>query len=217
MKNIRITTAGAIIVFAAVASTSRWVSALMASEGIYLDASWGWWKAVSLILAVAMSAVEAVSFAFAFSRLKFTTKDGQRRIMWALIGLSSLAYVSTMSPSIAAYAQHVEIGAVLSGAGLWIWSVAVVMTTILTVSLVGYSDGHKPESTTVTRTTANTSEQGANKNEQGANVHEPVAKDAFVTLYQANGHKSVAALANELGVNPRTAQKWIKQAQTIEE
>ncbi|CAG1013541.1 hypothetical protein ANRL4_04964 [Anaerolineae bacterium] len=54
---------------------------------------------------------------------------------------------------------------------------------------------------------ANTYEQYANEARTGANK---VTREIFVTQWQANGHKSIAALANELGVNPRTAQKWVK-------
>lgn len=38
---------------------------------------------------------------------------------------------------------------------------------------------------------------------------EPMTRQKFVTLWQSNGHKSITALANELHVNPRTAQRWI--------
>jgi hypothetical protein len=40
----------------------------------------------------------------------------------------------------------------------------------------------------------------------------PVARDAFVTAWRDNGHISVAALARELGVEIRTAQRWVKAA-----
>lgn len=36
----------------------------------------------------------------------------------------------------------------------------------------------------------------------------------FVTAWRANGHQSVAALASELGVNIRTAQRWVKDETT---
>ncbi len=35
-------------------------------------------------------------------------------------------------------------------------------------------------------------------------------RDAFLTQWRANGHQSIAALAAELGVNVRTAQRWVK-------
>lgn len=36
-----------------------------------------------------------------------------------------------------------------------------------------------------------------------------VSRDEFVTLWRSNGHKSITAMANELHVNPRTAQRWV--------
>lgn len=36
-----------------------------------------------------------------------------------------------------------------------------------------------------------------------------VTREQFVTLWQSNGHKSISALAQELGVNPRKAQRWV--------
>lgn len=38
----------------------------------------------------------------------------------------------------------------------------------------------------------------------------PVARDVFVTAWRDNGHISVAALARQLGVETRTAQRWVK-------
>ena len=37
-----------------------------------------------------------------------------------------------------------------------------------------------------------------------------ITRDQFVTAWRANGHKSIAALAHELGVKERTAQRWVK-------
>lgn len=37
----------------------------------------------------------------------------------------------------------------------------------------------------------------------------PPDKDEFVTIWKSNGHHSVPELAKELGVNVRTAQRWI--------
>lgn len=57
-----------------------------------------------------------------------------------------------------------------------------------------------------TRTDANEREQGANK------ARTPATKDEFMTAWNANGHESIAALARELSVNPRTAQKWVDKS-----
>ena len=39
-------------------------------------------------------------------------------------------------------------------------------------------------------------------------------RDKFLTAWRDNGHQSVAALAQELGVNVRTAQRWVKDGAT---
>lgn len=40
-------------------------------------------------------------------------------------------------------------------------------------------------------------------------TRDTVTREQFVTLWQSNGHKSISALAQELGVNPRKAQRWV--------
>ncbi len=43
-------------------------------------------------------------------------------------------------------------------------------------------------------------------------TRQPATREEFVTAWHANGHHSVAALADELGVNVRTAQRWVAKA-----
>jgi hypothetical protein len=38
----------------------------------------------------------------------------------------------------------------------------------------------------------------------------PISRDVFIATYRSNGHKSVAELAREIGVDVRTAQRWVK-------
>lgn len=38
----------------------------------------------------------------------------------------------------------------------------------------------------------------------------PMSRDVFIATYRSNGHKSVAELAREIGVDVRTAQRWVK-------
>ena len=52
-------------------------------------------------------------------------------------------------------------------------------------------------------------QEDANQRERDANETRTVTREQFVTLWQSNGHKSISALAKEMGVNPRTAQKWV--------
>jgi hypothetical protein len=44
-----------------------------------------------------------------------------------------------------------------------------------------------------------------------------VTRAEFVTAWRANGHASIAELAQELGVNVRTAQRWVKAIDVTEE
>lgn len=55
---------------------------------------------------------------------------------------------------------------------------------------------------------ANETRTGAND----ANMTHAANKDAFMVAYRANGHESIAALARSMGVNTRTAQKWVAGA-----
>ena len=41
-------------------------------------------------------------------------------------------------------------------------------------------------------------------------TRQPATREEFVTAWSANGHESVAELAQALGVNVRTAQRWVK-------
>ncbi len=60
---------------------------------------------------------------------------------------------------------------------------------------------------------ANIREQNANETRTDANeTRTPATREEFVTAWRANGHHTIAALAAELGVKPRTAQKWIRKA-----
>lgn len=53
--------------------------------------------------------------------------------------------------------------------------------------------------------------RGATGNVGDATVtRQPASREDFVTAWRANGHQSIAALAQELGVNIRTAQRWVK-------
>lgn len=48
-------------------------------------------------------------------------------------------------------------------------------------------------------------------------TRQPATREEFVTAWRANGHVSIAALAQELGVNIRTAQRWVKADETTQE
>jgi hypothetical protein len=39
----------------------------------------------------------------------------------------------------------------------------------------------------------------------------PATRDQFVVAWRSNGHKSIAALADEMHIHPRTAQRWVEK------
>lgn len=45
-------------------------------------------------------------------------------------------------------------------------------------------------------------------------TRQAATRDEFMTQWRANGHQSIAQLAQELGVNTRTAQRWVKADET---
>jgi AraC-like DNA-binding protein len=47
-------------------------------------------------------------------------------------------------------------------------------------------------------------------------TRQAASREEFVTAWRGNGHQSIAALAQELGVNIRTAQRWVKDKTTTE-
>lgn len=47
-------------------------------------------------------------------------------------------------------------------------------------------------------------------------TRQPATRAEFMTQWRANGHQSIAELAQELGVNVRTAQRWVKADDTTQ-
>ena len=135
--------ATAIKVAAVVASATRWVGALAASEGLYIPAEWlGGWRILSFVMAAAMAVVEALAFSYALRAWRYMRPDSpQAGRMMGLIVLAAVTFVAVMTPSIVAYVQHTEIDHVLAGFGLWLWGVAVTLSTIVVLMMVGYAQG----------------------------------------------------------------------------
>lgn len=48
-------------------------------------------------------------------------------------------------------------------------------------------------------------------------TRQPATRAEFMTQWRANGHESIASLAEEFGVNIRTAQRWVKADDTTQE
>jgi DNA-binding transcriptional regulator YiaG len=49
---------------------------------------------------------------------------------------------------------------------------------------------------------------------QATLTRQPATRNEFVTAWRDNGHASIAALAKELGVSPRNAQRWIAKEES---
>ena len=205
-----------IIKIAAVAvAAPRWIGALLEAEGVPLPPEWrAWWVIFSAVCAAGMALVEAGAFAYCLRSWRGMT-GRSANVMTLMIGGSAVTFVIVLSPYIAANVSKLGMSKLLVGGWLLIWSVAVALSTILIIASVGYAQ-RRP---LVTRTGATTATGNANEARTYANgARTPDAagrapatkREEFLTIWRANGHMSIAALAQELGINPRTAQKWVK-------
>ncbi len=197
-----------IIKIAAVAvAAPRWIGALLEAEGVPLPPEWrAWWVIFSAVCAAGMALVEAGAFAYCLRSWRGMT-GRSANVMALMIGGSAVTFVIVLSPYIAANVSKMGMSKLLVGGWLLVWSVAVALSTILIIASVGYAQ-RRP---LATRTSTTMATAGANETRTDANEMRPsTTREEFLTAWRANGHTSIAALAEELGVNPRTAQKWVK-------
>lgn len=202
-------TQATIIKIAAVAvAAPRWIGALLEAEGVPLPAEWrAWWVIFSAICAAGMALVEAGAFAFCLRSWRGMSGRAAN-VMALMIGASAVTFVIVLSPYIASNVSKQSMSALLTGAALLAWSVAVALSTILIIASVGYAQK---------RPVARQGDKQASQQTTGATgdatvTHHDATREEFVTAYRANGHHSVAELAQKLGVNIRTAQRWIKDS-----
>lgn len=200
-----------IIKIAAVAvAMPRWIGALLEAEGVPLPAEWRvWWVVFSALCAAGMALVEAGAFAYCLRSWR-AMSGRAANVMAVLVGASAGVFVLVLSPYIASNVSHTPMSQVLTGAALYLWAVAVALSTILIVASVGYAQ--KRSATTATH---GTKKGDASSGDTDATVtRQDATRDQFLTAWRANGHQSIAALAQELGVNVRTAQRWVKDSDT---
>lgn len=201
-----------LIKIAAVAvAAPRWIGALLEAEGVPLPAEWrAWWVIFSAVCAAGMALVEAGAFAFCLRSWR-SMSGRSANIMAALISLSAVTFVVVLAPYIAANVSKQTMSVLLTGWALLIWSVAVALSTILIIASVGYAQ-KRP---TVTRQPAQPASTVTTTAPGDAPLtRQPATKEEFVTAWSANGHHSVAELAQVMGVNVRTAQRWVSQQKT---
>lgn len=196
-----------VIKIAAVAvAAPRWIGALLEAEGVPLPAQWrGWWVVFSALCAAGMALVEAGAFAYCLRSWRGMS-GRSANVMALMIGASAVTFVVVLSPYIASNVSKTGMSQLLTGAALLVWSVAVALSTILIIASVGYAQK---------RPMPRQGDKPASQQATGATGDAPVTRQAatreeFVTTYRANGNHSVAELAQKLGVNVRTAQRWIK-------
>jgi hypothetical protein len=87
-----------------------------------------------------------------------------------------------------------------------VWSVAVALSTILIIASVGYAQKRPVSRQATSDATASNGDAPRRATDAG----QTISREEFVTAWRANGHHSIAVLAEELGVNVRTAQRWVK-------
>lgn len=196
-----------VIKVAAVAvAAPRWIGALLEAEGVPLPVEWrGWWVIFSAVCAAGMALVEAGAFAFCLRSWRGMT-GRTADVMAFMIGASAVTFVVVLSPYIAANVSKQSMSVLLTGAVLLAWSVAVALSTILIIASVGYAQ-KRPMSRQAS-VDATPGSSGATHRDTGG--RQAVTRSELLTQWRANGHQSVAALAAELGVNIRTAQRWVK-------
>jgi hypothetical protein len=197
-----------VIKIAAVAvAAPRWIGALLEAEGVPLPTEWrGWWVIFSAVCAAGMALVEAGAFAYCLRSWRSMT-GRSANVMALMIGASAVTFVIVPSPYIAANVAKVTMSALLTDWALLVWSVAVALSTILIIASVGYAQ-KRPTLTRQATSGATASNGEAPRRATGAG--QTVSREEFVTAWRANGHHSIAVLAEELGVNMRTAQRWVK-------
>jgi len=138
-----------VIKFGAIATaTPRWVGALLAAEGITVQASWGWWLPMSITANIGMAIVEGLAFAYVFNAWRRTSGKPARNLL--ILALASAAtFVGVIAPFVASRVRSVPLSEILSnGLALFAWSIAVAASTIAIVASVGYAQkAPQPERT----------------------------------------------------------------------
>ncbi len=201
-----------VIKIAAVAvAAPRWIGALLEAEGVPLPIQWhSWWVIFSAVCAAGMALVEAGAFAYCLQAWRDLTGRAAN-VLALLIGVSAVTFVVVLSPYIAANVSQQSMSVLLTGGWLIAWSVAVALSTILIIASVGYAQ-KRPATLRLSPVTPSANETRTD----GHEARTPATREEFVTAWHANGHQSIAALAVELGVNPRTAQKWVKADEAMQ-
>lgn len=191
----------ALIILAAIAvAMPRWIGALIGFDGVTIDAATPAWGVFAVVTAAAMAVVEAFAFEFCLRQLRVIDGTLTKVGLSGLLVLSAVCVVVVQVPYGLARVRGIPLSVVLSDDALaLVWTVAVSASSLLIVAATGLA--HRQAKASVRATVT----------QQATPVtRHDATRDEFVTAYRANGHASVAELAHELGVNVRTAQRWVK-------
>lgn len=134
-----------IIVATVFVSATRWIPALMRSEGFEIPEAWlSWWVPVSALLAVGQPIVEAVSIAFALNAYRYMKNDSQKNLMMVLIGGTLVSFVGVLTPNIVSSGSGRSMYSLL-GDWMWAWGISVVLSTVMPVAAVAFGAARMSE------------------------------------------------------------------------
>jgi DNA-binding transcriptional regulator YiaG len=104
---------------------------------------------------------------------------------------------------------------VMGNAGAW--GILLGSAVPIAIFCMAYIAKVERLDTKAARAATNGTRTDTNETRTDAPLTRTVDKDSFIVAYRANGHVSIAALARTMGVNVRTAQKWVAGASDKDE
>lgn len=185
---------------AVVTAAPRWITSLMASEGLHLPDDWYiWWIPLSAIMAAFMAVVEGWAFAYIFSAWR-NTQGKASKTLAGMAALTAGIFIIVVAPYIAASVRAVALSEILAADwSLYVWSAAVGASTIMIVASVGFAQKLPRETTS--KPSAKTSNALAKASEP-----EP-AKAALSCEICGKPAKTQNALNAHMRVHQRAASK----------
>jgi len=196
-----------IIVATVFVSATRWIPALMRSEGFEIPEIWmDWWVPASAGLAVGQPIVEAVSIAFALNAYRYMKNDSQKNLMMALIGGTLVSFVGVLTPNIVASGSSRSVYELL-GDWMWFWGISVVLSTVMPVAAVAFGAARMSESPQKANTVKSKDVEAGSVGAELTPVAlpEPQAKQIEAPKSPSSGYQDFSAkMASLNGDKPKT-------------